>query len=287
MIAYAISRDEVVGSSSALPSLPLIVSEILTTIDDADSNLNVLVSYVMHDPVMTARVLSLANSAAMRRQRSAITDVHTAITLIGMGRVREMALLYSFSEFSKLTRFSELPVTYWEHSVAVGVCSEELARSNFNHELAETALIAGLLHDIGQLWLWRFVPEDCIGLWRTTLQGDISIEQAEFERFGVDHSTIGYWLAEHWGLPKNICSAIRYHHSPESALNEPLVPLVYLAEILSNALDLSGRVENHVTKISTPACQKLGISWDADMTSMFGRIEARSRYANEIFFTHK
>lgn len=283
MVAYALSRDEVVGTRNILPALPAIITQILKTIDDADSNLSVLVTYVKHDPVLTARVLSVANSAAIKRQRTTIVDIRTAIILIGMGRVREIAIIHSFADFSRAARLSNLPVTYWEHSVSVGICSEELARKNVYHELAETTLIAGLLHDIGQLWLCCAFPSELHHLWHRVFQEDICIEQAELDMFGVDHSTIGYWLAEHWGLPKNIGNAIGHHHSPELALNNPLVPLVYLAEILANALDLSGGIENHITKLSSPACRKLGMTWDADMTPMFARIEARSRYAHKIF----
>jgi HD-like signal output (HDOD) protein len=163
------------------------------------------------------------------------------------------------------------------------VCSEELALHTAAPASASAALIAGLLHDVGQLWLYRFKADSFSQAWPHALANGIGIEQAERERFGVDHSVIGAWLAEHWTLPANIVTAIRCHHAPEQALGEPLVPVVHVAEVVSNALDLTGREENHVTSISSAACSALGLTWDESARVLFGRMEARSRHANALF----
>jgi hypothetical protein len=56
-----------------------------------------------------------------------------------------------------------------------------------------------------------------------------------------------------------------------------------MAEVLSNALDLTGRNENHVTTISVAACRTLDLGWDENSRALFGRSEARSRHANTFF----
>ncbi len=104
-----------------------------------------------------------------------------------------------------------------------------------------------------------------------------------FERFGVDHAEIGAWLAEHWKLPTSLISGIRHHHDAGTESYELLVPLLHVAEVLSNALDLGGRAENRVTRISSTACSRLGIVWDENIRPLFGRIEARSAHATSIF----
>ena len=285
MAANTLTRDEVIERSGALPSFPLIVIDMLATLDDPEANLSVLVDHVQHDPVIAARVLSRANTAAARTQRRpAICDIFTAISLIGMGSVREMALISCIGGFADdISHSTSMTATYWRHSVAVGVCSEELALHTAAPASASAALIAGLLHDIGQLWLYRFKADSFRDAWPHALARGIGIEQAERERFDVDHSTIGAWLAEHWALPANIVTAIRYHHDPDPALAEPLVPLVHVAEVLSNALDLAGHEENRVTSISSAACSALGLTWDESARAQFGRMEARSHHANALF----
>ncbi len=60
-------------------------------------------------------------------------------------------------------------------------------------------------------------------------------------------------------------------------------PLVHVAEVLSNALDLTGCAENRVVTLSAAACRTLGITWNESILPLFGRIEARSSHANAFF----
>ena len=279
-----ITRETVIERSNSLPAFPLVVKQIIATIDDPEASTEMLAGHIKHDPVISARVLSLANAAATGTRRQTSThDIFTAASLIGMNRVREMALLAGWSDFVAGLAAPSMNATFWQHSIAVGVCSEELALHTAAPASASAALIAGLLHDVGQLWLDRFERDSFSEALPHALAHGIGIEQAERERFGVDHAVIGAWLAEHWTLPANIVAAIRCHHAPDLALGEPLVPVVHVAEVLSNALDLSGREENRVTSISSAACRALGLTWDASARVLFGRVEARSRHANALF----
>ena len=281
-----VTQDEVIERSSTLPGFPLVVTRILATLDDPEANTEMLAGHIQHDPAIAARVLSLANTAATRTRRlSAIHDIFTATSLLGLNRVRQLATISGIGGFVDEFAPAEMPVTFWQHSVAVGVCSEELALNTAAPASASTALIAGLLHDIGELWLYRFNPEAFRAAWGEAIARDIGIEQAEREFFGADHACIGAWLAGHWQLPPDIVAAIRGHHAPDAALDEPLVPLVHVAEVLSNGLDLASRDENRVTSISAAACRALGLNWDESARPLFGRMEARSRHANAFFQT--
>jgi HD-like signal output (HDOD) protein len=101
----------------------------------------------------------------------------------------------------------------------------------------------------------------------------------ERELFGVDHATIGSWLAQAWGLSDNICKGIAYHHAPALGLPEPLVAVVHVGEVLNHALNLSHARTSHVRTISEACCAQLGLDWGDDSHGLFGRIEARSRHA--------
>ena len=58
---------------------------------------------------------------------------------------------------------------------------------------------------------------------------------------------------------------------------------MHVAEVVSNALNLSIGDENRVSFISNAACEQLGLVWDERAQALFGRIEARSRHANRFF----
>jgi HD-like signal output (HDOD) protein len=279
-----LSRAEVIQGLEALPAFPRVVTEILETLDDPDANLAVLVSHIQRDPVIAARVLSLANAAASAAlHRATIDDLYIATSLIGTGRVREMAVISNMTNLFNRSTPSSMPSTFWQHSVAVAMCTQELAMRSGLHALMAPSLIAGLLHDIGQLWLQCYRGDAFGAAVAGAAQYDLCISDAERECCGVDHATIGGWLAEHWKLPAGICQAIRMHHAPDQSLDEPLVPLVHVAAVLSNALNLAPGAENRVSSISTPACEALGLVWNEGIRPLFGRMEARSRHANLIF----
>jgi putative nucleotidyltransferase with HDIG domain len=243
-----------------------------------------LTDLIRRDPVVTARVLSLANQAASRtRHIAAVHDIYTATSLIGIGQVREIAVISTLVEYLETFARSRTATTFWQHCVAVGICAHELALFIRRPISADMALVAGLLHDIGQLWLYRFQPEDfrrAMGRALSDLQG---LETVEQEMFGVDHSTIGAWLAEAWQLPTPIVESVRLHHAPEGHAEHLVIPVIHVAEVLSNALDLASREDNRVTSISAEAVASIELRLDASIQPLFGRIEARSRHALASF----
>ena len=176
-----------------------------------------------------------------------------------------------------------MPPSFWQHSVAVGICAQELTQHIAAPVSATWALVTGLLHDIGQLLLYRFDPKTAQACWRETTTQVQGVDEIERTHFGIDHSEIGGWLAESWSLPADVVAGIGRHHHPDIERAPLLVPLTHVAEVLSNALDLGRRPENRVTHLSSQACHTLGLVWDDDIQPLFGRIEARSRHANAFF----
>jgi len=279
-----ITRDTVIQRSRMMPSFPIVVQEILATLDDPDSNLNVLVRYINLDPVITARVLAVANNAATHGRRNAdVSNIFTATSLIGLARVRSIALISSLGAFVQKAATNPLPISFWEHSVAISICAQELCQHVAPPVSVDAALVSGMLHDIGQLWLYALDAEATRACWQKSIDSPLGIEALEGEAFGIDHATIGAWLAEHWKLPQPIVEAIQHHHNPDTALSNPLVPLIHVAEVLGNALDLGHRAQNRVTHISDAACQTMELPLDESIRPLFGRIEARSRRANQFF----
>ncbi|MGE5472434.1 MAG: HDOD domain-containing protein [Bacteroidota bacterium] len=277
-----LSEGEVIKRASNLPAFPRVVNDILQTLEDDGAALGTLVHFVETDPVITARILSVANSAALgARQSGQVRNVQMAISLIGLARVREIALAVSLAEFAQK---SQMSAHYWEHSLAVAITAQELGR--FTHFSSDHALVAGLLHDIGQLWMARCYPLE-FQMVRTAVNvGKESICEVEQHYFGLDHCAIGSILASQWRLPTPVIAAILYHHAPNPDLPEKLVKLAsltHVAEVLANALDLSERQENQVHHLSEEACACIGLDWESDLNALFGKIEARTENACRVF----
>lgn len=277
-----VTQDLVLEHRDALPAFPRVIEEILMSLDDPDANMTLLVRHVERDPVVSARVFSLANAAANRTRRDAkVRDIYTATSLIGMTRLRQAVIMTSLSGFLRGALPPGLSPGFWEHSTATGVSAQQLA--SHARLPADAALIAGLLHDIGQLWLYRFEPETFMSVWKQAGEHTMLIDEAERAAFGVDHAQIGAWLAESWGLPPAIVAAILLHHAPDAGLQERLVAVVHVAEVLSNALDLGNSSHACVTDLSAKACAALDLRWDESAENLFGRIEGVSRFVATYF----
>lgn len=274
-----LSERDVVDRALGLPAFPRVVNDILATLEDDNATLGALARHIECDPVITARIVAVAHAAALGgRGGGEPRNVRMAISLIGMSRVREIVLAVSMAEFARQSGVSSY---FWEHSVAVAIAAQELGR--FTQVAAGYALVAGLLHDIGQLWMARFQPLEFQMVRQAHAAGRQSIELVERAYFGLDHCAIGGLLAERWGLPAPVVAAIRHHHAPSPALAEKLVDVIHVAEVLANALDLTVRDDNQVVSLSDAACAAIGLDWSRDLGPLFGRIEARSAYACKVF----
>ncbi|MDR1351562.1 MAG: HDOD domain-containing protein [Zoogloeaceae bacterium] len=265
-------------SIARLPAFPKIISELLADLDDENSSMLTLAQHVERDPVVTGRILSAANRILYYEGWPEVRDIYTAVSLIGFTRIREIVLAASTVSFAGhcRTRFS------WEHSLAVGIGAQELAQLvNVNPHVA---LVAGLLHDVGQLWMSCIHP---LEFQRARLLVEVhgkEICAAERELFGFDHCTIGAMVAHHWRLPADVVAAIGHHHTPsDKAATQKLVAITHMAELIANALNLPHRNVNRVTRLSPVVHKTLGVDWSQDCSALFGAIEARYQYASVIF----
>jgi putative nucleotidyltransferase with HDIG domain len=272
------------ATANRLPSFPRAIQGILATLDDPAASARILEQFVRSDPAVAARILYLANSAAAHGGRpDRITGLPFAVSLIGHRKVRELVMLSSVYGFVHALAERQAGQWLWSHGLAVSICCEEVSRHVAASPSGGSALIAGLLHDVGQLWLMRFEADAFAEVQTVARNEAVSIHLPEREAFGHDHATLGAWLAESWLLPDAIVKAIQYHHCPDAALDEPLVPIVHVAEVLSHALDLS-QSESRVGYLSAGACAKLDLAWNEDCQHLFGRIEGRSRHANALLW---
>ena len=272
-----IERSDVVEGRDLLPSFPRVIDDVLRTLDDPEANVALLVGHVSRDPALTARVLAEANAMAIaKRKGGAVRDLYTATAMLGLARLRQLTLTATMTDFVRGIEVPDMFARFWKHSVATSVAAQLLALRV--EQPVDTAIIGGLLHDIGRLWLYRFMPQAYAALWSDFLAGKQLLVALEQERLGVDHALIGGWLAESWNLPKSICDAIRHHHAPEAMHSDMLVALIHLSEVISNALDLAQGDGERVGQVSRASCALLKLHWDEADENLLGRIDASAAF---------
>lgn len=210
-----------------LPTLPDIVTLLSAVIHDPNSSATDVARVIASDSALSAKILKLANSAAFAFSRK-ISNIQHAVTLLGLREAYTLALSVSvIDRFTTVDRFDFR--AYWNHSFRCATLSKLISSSLRDREI-ESAFVAGLLHDMGKVVLvmtMRGKHERAVSF--PSAAGMTPIE-AEEKVLGLTHAEVGYLLGEHWLLPVELTSAIRYHHLPElEPESRGLAAVVFLA----------------------------------------------------------
>ncbi len=279
----AVTHRRVLDTCDALPAFPDVVLKIQATLDDPHAGLNLLSDAVELDPVMAAQVLAAANRASHAHGGKPINDVFTAISLVGLAKVRELTTTVSLASFIEAWGKDTALRTCWANSLSVSVCSIEVALHAPVAASLDAAQVAGLMHDVGRLWLHRFEASEYAQVTAQAFEQGAQPDHLEMARFGVRHCTIGGWLARRWQLPECLVNAIEHHAEPSRGSGDIQADIVHVGEVLCNALELHEKPQPRVRHLSAASCDKLGLDWGPDTQRLLGRIEARSQHTHALF----
>ncbi|HDR04730.1 MAG TPA: HDOD domain-containing protein [Candidatus Marinimicrobia bacterium] len=227
-------RQEILATLHTLPNIPPLVLEIRKMINDPDVSFRALAEKIKYDPGLTANILSMANSAYFGFSRG-INSINQALVLMGTKRVFELVLASGVAPvINRPIRGYDLPSgVLWEHSVAVAVGTEELAKE-LRLNVPDYSFTAGLLHNIGKLALGTFVENEIELIHNMCREKKITFDAAERQVLGIDHAEVGGILLQNWNLPRHFVEIATYHHRPEDFREINLVlDLVHVADILS------------------------------------------------------
>jgi putative nucleotidyltransferase with HDIG domain len=253
--------DDIVRKLEDLPSLPAVVMELLSSIDQDDVDISVLAKKVSHDQALTAKTLRLANSSLYGLQVK-VTTIQQAITFLGFQTTRNLitaAAVTGCFPAGQCPGFDDK--AFWRHSIAAAACCKVLARRlRFNQDYAFTA---GLLHDIGRLVLVSSFPQQYQAVMAYRAANDCYVLEAERAVMGVDHVQAGEALAEHWNFSDTMKMAIAYHHDPDAPGAGLLAAIVHVANALVHALDVAGEDDELVPAVSSAAWAALGLNQEA------------------------
>ncbi len=198
---------------TGLPPLPSSIIRIQTLIADLNSSAQKIADAISLDPVISSRILSLANSP-IYALHGTITNLTEAVTVVGNNAIAEQMLVCGVSDaFGRKILDSPTGRSIWIHSLATALTASAICRQA-KLRGAEEAFSCGLLHDVGKLILLRADAPFYSDLLKSGEEvGDISVIERRI--LGFDHAELGAAAGIAWKLPGPVCHMIRYHHHPE------------------------------------------------------------------------
>ena len=256
-----LTPEQLAAGVQDLPSLPAVVMELLSSIEQEDIDISVLAKKVSYDQALTAKTLRLANSSTYGLQVK-VTTIQQALTFLGFQTTRNLitaAAITGCFPSGRCEGFHDK--AFWRHSIATAACARALARRmRFNQDIAFTA---GLLHDIGRLVLVTGHPDAYaqVVAWHAQHGGDW--QDAEQAVLGIDHVDAGVALADHWNFSSTMRQAIAYHHAPDVHGAGFLAAIVHVANAIVHALDLTAEDDELVPRVSSVAWDAMGLNEEA------------------------
>jgi len=270
-----LSADAVAQRVRDLPALPAALTAVLAALRSEALQTEHLAELVEYDQALCGRTLRLANSAFYGLQ-GRVATVNDALRLLGTRTVGSMMSAASLAGYAHVARCPGFNFeVFWRHAVAVSLAAREIALA-CGHD-ADQAGVAGLLHDVGQLALAAYFPEDFAAALDLGRTADCDPVQAERSVMGLDHAQVGGLVALQWRLPHAMVQAIQYHHEPPAGLSRSpttaLIDTVHLADAVAHALDLSRDPHEVVPAVSLDTWERLGAA-RLDTTTLFAAVEA-------------
>jgi HD-like signal output (HDOD) protein len=230
-LAADVARGEIV-----FPTHADIALRVRKAVDDPDCSLDHLAKLIQAEPLLAARVVSIANSVTYNRSGRAIADVRNAASRIGFKAIRALATAVVVRQMEDMPRDAahrQLAIRLWEHTTQVASLAYVIAK-RVTHQDPDTAFFAGIVHEVGGFYLISRAG-DFPGL----LADDLPGWEGHYE------AKIGRAVLAVLGVPEAVVTAIEamwdgYLAMPPETLGDTLLLADQLASIESPLSQLAG-----------------------------------------------
>ncbi|MEF8725288.1 MAG: HDOD domain-containing protein [Candidatus Accumulibacter delftensis] len=226
-ILQDIARD-LSGDVVSFPTFLDITFQVRTALKNPSLTIEQLGRLVSAEPLMSSKIIRLANSVAMNSSGRTIVDVSSAIARVGMDAVRTVSFAVAMEQLlnsKKMAPFEALSRRLWEHTVHVAALSRVLAR-RVSRVNPDEAMFVGLVHDIGVFYL----------LSRATNFPELVADPLALQQLLVQwHDSIGHALLAAMGLPEEVLLVVQEHEQERTIETlKTLSDVLFVANRLAN-----------------------------------------------------
>lgn len=245
---------------TSIPPLGRATMRIPELLKDDNCSTKKIAEAVGFDPMLTTRLLKLANSSLYAR-RNTVTSISQAIESLGRKSLYDIVMMSAMADgFAKEIVNSVYGRIIWEHSIVVGLLAREISNV-LGLRGTEEAFLCGVLHDLGKILLLKAEPQRY-----QSLLGEPTEEEmlrAEEEILGLTHAEVGAYVTHKWELPDLVCGVILHHHSPENSTNFAVIShVVNVADAIANVNGYGLRLEESEDLMRSPSVARLRLTPD-------------------------
>lgn len=243
---------ELSGSKLDIPSFPDVAVRVRRVLQDENVSAEQVTRVVGAEPALAARLLQLANSAALNVSGRRVTDLRAAVTRIGFNVIRSAAISFAMSQLRKAEELKGLHTplaALWHRSAHVAAMSYVVAR-RLTGVNADSALLAGLLHGIGKLYV----------MVRAARFPALFADAAGYNEIVRDwHANIARAILENWEMSDEIVAAVHCHEDLEYTHEGPpdLTDVLIVANLLASQQEFPDSIELNLQGVASASLMKL------------------------------
>lgn len=181
-----------------LPSFAHTTRQIASLAQQQESSANDLAKVILQDSTMSSRVLKLVNSAVYNPSARQIDTVSYAIVVLGLEKVRNMAITVSFLE----DLLNGSPLWHVQQETAIAFQAATHVKRLAEHQGmqdTESLYIAALFKRLGQVMYWCFPDSKGADL-KNACDGVLSNAKVEKDILGFTLDDLTHALIDKWRL---------------------------------------------------------------------------------------
>ncbi|MBI4667340.1 MAG: HDOD domain-containing protein [Nitrospinae bacterium] len=272
-----LEQQQILEFVDKLPGFSPAALKIISLANNPNTSPTELVNAISMDPMLTAKMLKLVNSAYFGSR--GVASLNRAVMLLGFNTVKNISLSLAVvggirvrGEFKWFTNDQ-----FWEHCLACAIVTKSLAKKmNVGALEVEEFFVAGLVHDMGLAALIQKMPKEMGDIYDPSYQPERPRHNVEKEMLGFSHPELSGLIARRWKFPPSLVAAIEHHHDPLAAPEEHrrLAAAVHLADSGCHSLKIGIQTEINIGNITKEELAAAGLEPDQVEESLVGLPEA-------------
>jgi HD-like signal output (HDOD) protein/predicted RNA-binding Zn-ribbon protein involved in translation (DUF1610 family) len=252
-------KKKILQSIKDLPPMPKVLFKAREVMADPKSSFKDVAAIIETDQAIAARILKVANSAYYGLS-GMVNSIHQATVVLGQQTLEQVITMVSSSSLlgKRLKGYNLNAGVLWKHSLAVAMGSRMIAAKRAP-TLESDAFSVGLIHDAGKLALNTYLDQKKQEVQRFFQEHSPSFLLAERHVLGFDHTEIAEDLSRKWKLPESHAKAMRYHHDPACAGDDPLTHVIHLANHVAKEAGFASGSDTNSTDLDENSLKTLAL----------------------------
>ncbi|NOQ76481.1 MAG: HDOD domain-containing protein [Methylococcaceae bacterium] len=203
-----------------LPSLAKNIHVLMQALAKDSLTYKQLAEVIKHYPVITSRIIFLANSP-WSAPIAPINSIEQACSRLGISMVKSISIAISVASSFDTQKCPEFcMVRYWSTSMLVaegaGLLAAKLPNNPDHNELELIAQTSGVLHNLGLLWLADKLPNETARAFQQ-IENDplLTVSKTLKQSTGADYCEVGAWIGNQLQLPDSLISVMQHHRNED------------------------------------------------------------------------